>query len=115
MALLPTEAIGPLGDERAYFRQVFVWMGGGLAVTDGVAAIIGHSSAAMNALLQGSGRDIWLVCLVLELALVLGLSGLVQHMGVVEAAASFVGFAALNGLTVSVIFAAYTTDSIYST
>jgi FtsH-binding integral membrane protein len=70
-------------------------MGVGLAVTGGVAAVIGHSSAAMNALLQGSGQDIWIVCLLLELALVLGLAGLVQHMGVVEAAASFLGFATL--------------------
>ncbi len=115
MASLPTEAISPQGEERAYFRSVFAWMGAGLAVTGGVAAVIGHSATAMNALLQGTGRDIWIVCLVLELALVIGLVGLVQHMGVVEAAASFIGFAALNGLTVSVIFAAYTTASIYST
>jgi FtsH-binding integral membrane protein len=115
MAGLPTEAISPQGEERVYFRDVFAWMAGGLGVTGGVAAVIGHDATALNALLQGTGRDIWIVCLLLELALVLGLSGLVQHMGLVEAAASFLGFAALNGLTISVIFAAYTTGSIYST
>jgi uncharacterized protein len=115
MALLPTEAIAPSGAERSYFRRVFLWMGAGLAVTGGIAAGIGHSARAMNALLQGSGQVVWIVCLCLELLLVFGLSTLVQHMDVVEAGATFVAYAALNGLTLSVIFAVYTTKSIYST
>ena len=115
MAMLPTEAIAPAGEERAYFRLVFAWMGAGLAVTGGVTAAIGHSSRAMNALLQGSGQTIWIVCLVLELLLVFSLAALVQHMNVIEAGATFLGYAALNGLTLSVIFAVYTTKSIYST
>src|SRR5579862_3770720 len=115
MAMLPTEAIRPSEAEQAYFRKVFAWMGIALAVSGGIAAVIGHSQRAMNALLHGSGQDIWIVCLLLELVLVLGLVGLVQHMGVVEAAACFLAYAALNGFTISIIFAAYTTDSIYTT
>src|SRR5579862_6238804 len=102
MAMLPTEAIRPSEAEQAYFRKVFAWMGIALAVSGGIAAVIGHSQRAMNALLHGSGQDI-------------GLVGLVQHMGVVEAAACFLAYAALNGFTISIIFAAYTTDSIYTT
>jgi uncharacterized protein len=115
MAFLPTEAIAPTGAERVYFRQVFLWMGVGLAVTGVVGAAIGHSATAMNSLLQGSGQAIWIVCLVLELVLVFGLSTLVQHMNVTEAGTTFLAYAALNGLTISVIFAVYTTKSIYST
>ena len=117
MAMLPTEAIAPVGDEQVFFRQVFGWMAGGLTVSGAVAVGIGHSAAAMHArsMARAVSSVLLIVSLVIELILVFTLSGLIQHMGVVEAAGSFLAFAALNGVTVSSIFFVYTSDSIYST
>jgi FtsH-binding integral membrane protein len=56
-----------------------------------------------------------IVALILEFVLVIVLVGLVKHMSVFEAAATFLGYAALNGLTLSLLFAVYTTKSIFST
>lgn len=115
MRALPTDTIAPAGDERAYFRQVFAWMAVGLAITGGVAAAIGHSQTALHALFESNGSAVIIVLFLLELALVAGLSTLVQHMDVFEAGATFLAFAALNGVTFSLLFAAFTTKSIFST
>lgn len=112
---LATDAIAPAGDEQVFFTKVYGWMAGGLAVTGGVAVAIGSSSTALHALFEGDGRAVIIVAIILELLLVAGLVGLVQHMGVFEAATTFLAYAALNGLTLSVLFEAYTTKSIYST
>ena len=114
MRPLATEAILPLGEERSYFRKVFAWMGVGLAVTGRVAAGVGHSQRALNALLTGSGW-IFIGLILIEFALVGGLVGLVQHMDLFEAGATFLGYSALNGVTLSVIFAVFTTKSIFAT
>lgn len=90
-------------------------MGAGLAVTGIVAYLIGTSSAALHVLLSGTGAVILIASVLIELVLVAVLVGLVQHMDVTEAALTFLGYAALNGLTLSLIFAVYTTQSIFST
>jgi hypothetical protein len=114
--MLPTEAIAPATDDVAYFRAVFLWMAVGLGVTGAVAAFIGHDQHALHALFATtSGTWVFLVLLVIEFALVAGLVSLVQHMDVFAAATTFLGYAALNGVTISVIFAVYTTASIYTT
>ena len=115
MAMYPTETVAPLGEEARYFQRVFAWMGAGLAVTGGVAGAIGHSQTALHALFNGNGEALIIVLLILELVLVASLSGLVQHMSVSEAAATFLAYSALNGVTLSVLFAVYTTKSIFST
>ncbi len=115
MPQLATQAIAPTADERLYFAAVFAWMSAGLAVTGGVAYAIGRSQRLLNALFAGNARAVILVALVVEVLLVVGLVSLVQHMSVVAASAIFLAYAALNGLTISVIFAVYTTKSIFST
>jgi len=115
MRQLATDGIAPTADERAYFQGVFGWMGVGLAVTGGVSYAIGRSDRALNALFTGNGRAVIIAALVVELLLVAGLVSLVEHMDVFAAATIFLGYAALNGLTISVIFAVYTTKSIFST
>ena len=115
MRQLATDNIAPAADERAYFQGVFGWMGVGLAVTGGVSYAIGRSDRALNTLFTGNGRAVIIAAFVVELLLVAGLVSLVEHMDVFAAAAIYLGYAALNGLTISVIFAVYTTKSIFST
>jgi FtsH-binding integral membrane protein len=109
-----TDRIAPSSTETVFFSRVFGWMGLGLAVTGGVAFAIGRDQRALNALFTGKGTVIVIVAFVVEFALVAGLVGLVQHMSLFEAAAVYLGYAALNGLTISCIFAVYTTKSIFS-
>jgi len=85
----------------------------GLGVTGGVSAAIGSSSHALNVLFTGNGRAVVIVCALIELVLVAGLVSLVQRMDLFEAGAVFLAYAALNGVTISVIFAVFTTKSIF--
>ncbi len=113
--MLTSDTIAPSGAEGVFFQRVFLWMGVGLAITGVVAAAVGHSATALNALFTGDGVWLVLVAIGIEFLLVAGLVGLVQHMSLFEAGVVFIGYAALNGLTISIIFAVYTSDSIYST
>lgn len=115
MRPLATDGIAPARDERAYFAHVFGWMAAGLALTGGVADAIGHSQHALNDLVTSGGGWTFVGLIGIEFLLVAGLVGLVQHMPVFEAAAIFLAYAALNGVTISVIFAVWTTGSIYAT
>jgi uncharacterized protein len=115
MNQLATQMITSTGDERVYFRRVFAWMSGALAVTGIVAAGVGHSETAMHALLSGAGTWIFVALLVIELALVSALVGLVRHMDLFQTVATFIGYAALNGVTLSIVFALFTTKSIFAT
>ncbi len=115
MRQLAAQGIAPSRAEHSYFAHVFAWMGLALAVTGGVAAAIGHSQRALNALLTGPGGWVWIGLVLIQLFLVAALVGLVQHMDTFTAAATFIGYAALNGVTLSVIFAAFTTKSIFAT
>jgi FtsH-binding integral membrane protein len=112
---MATETIAPTGDERVYFRKVFAWMAAALAVTGAVAAAIGTSQTALHALFAHNARAVLIACALVELLLVGVLVGLVKHMDLYEAAATFLAYAALNGVTLSIIFAAFTTKSIFST
>jgi len=112
---LAAETIAPAGDERAFFRQAFAWMSGGLAVTGAVAYGLGRNADALHAFLDAGGGWLFVALLFVELLLVGGLVTLVSRMDLFETAAIFLGYAALNGLTFSVIFAEFTTKSIFST
>ena len=115
MTRLATYAIAPDTTERAYFVEVFGWMAAALAVTGGVSAAVGHDQRALNAIFGGGFPFVFLGLAAIQLLLVGGLVGLVQHMDALTAGAIFLGYAALTGVTVSVIFAVYTTKSIFAT
>lgn len=115
MRPLAAETVAPVGEATTFFHRVFAWMAVGLAVTGAIAGGIGSSSTALHALFGSKGQIVIIVALVLELVLVAVLVGLVRHMSLFEAAATFLGYAALNGLTLSLLFAIYTTKSIFST
>jgi FtsH-binding integral membrane protein len=112
---LATDGIAPVQNDSGYFTRVFAWMAAGLAVTGAVAAAVYSSGTALHAFEGSSGPIIFIILAVLELALVAGLVGLVQHMGLFEAGSTFLAYCVLNGVTFSVIFLAYTTTSIVST
>ncbi len=87
----------------ATFKIVYGWMCAGLALS-GVVAWLTASTNLWQTVLQGPGL---IGCIVVELALVLILGFTIQKMPVVLAYLMFVAYAAVNGLTLSVVFIAY--------
>ncbi len=96
--------------EQTILRNVYLWMTMGLLITAGVAW----------AVIQGgyyryiySGMT-YLFLMLGELALVMYLSRNIFRMSTGAAVASFTGYSALNGLTLSFIFLVYTKSDITS-
>lgn len=111
------EATFPLSqveiETRNFITKVYGWMCLGLTATALVAFYISQIPSAMNALFRFPLLFIGLI--ILELVLVGALAGWVHKMSPQIAALTFVGYAALNGVTLSIIFLAYTMESIAST
>ena len=72
-----------------------------LAVTGGVSAAVGHDQRALNAIFGGGFPFVFLGLVVVEVLLVGGLVGLVEHMDAPTAGAIFLAYAAITGVTVS--------------
>jgi FtsH-binding integral membrane protein len=85
-------------------------MTAGLLVTSAVAAYAASVPLILN-LIYGNSFAIWLLFLA-QIGLVIGLSAAIDRLAPGAAAALFVGYAALNGLTLSAIFLIYTYTSI---
>jgi len=95
----------------AFMRGVYGWMSAGLALT----AVVAVSVASSPAMLKLVFNPMALIVLVLaELGLVLMLSARINRMSPGAATGMFLGYSALNGLTLSGIFITYTATSIAS-
>lgn len=96
-----------------FVRSVYNWMGIGLVLTGFMAFYVSNNATIMGILL---GNPVLLIVLVVaELGLVFSISGMVNKMSAGTATSLFVIYSALNGVTLSVIFLAYTQTSIVST
>lgn len=108
--------VGPVAAaERitAFLRSVYGWMAGGLALTGAVAFLVASSPQLVRALI--SNRLLFFGLMGGELALVFYLSARVTKLAPGTAAGLFLGYSALNGVTLSLILLAYTGASIAST
>ena len=85
------------------FKLAYGWMCGGLALS-GLVAWYPAASGLWKTVLMGPG--LW-VCIIAELAFVWILSASIRKLSVGAACLMFVAYAALNGLTLSVVFIAY--------
>ncbi|HQQ76031.1 MAG TPA: Bax inhibitor-1/YccA family protein [Thermoanaerobaculia bacterium] len=97
----------------SFLARVYVWMAAGLLVTAG-AAFATLSNESLLKLVFGN-RMVFFGLMIGELALVAWLSGLVGRLSSGAAGAVFLFYSALNGLTLSVVFLAYTSASVVST
>lgn len=96
-----------------FVRSVYNWMAIGLALT-GVVALYVSNSPTITRLVFGQPM-VFFVLIIAELGLVFAISGMVHRMGAGTATSLFVLYSALNGVTLSFIFLAYTRTSIVST
>ena len=96
-----------------FFRAVYGWMCVGLAITAVVAYVIATSPALIGAL--ASNHLLFIVLFIAQLGVVFFLSARVDRIAPGTATLLFVAYAALTGVTFSVILVAYTGASIAST
>ena len=92
----------------ATFKIVYGWMCAGLALS-GVVAWFTAASGLWQTVLAGPG---FLGCVIAELALVFVLTLAINKLPVAIAYLMFAAYAAVNGLTLSVVFIAYELASV---
>ena len=100
-------------ETQRYMTRVYGWMTFALVIT-GFCAMYTASSPALVEIIFGN-RIFFYGIIILELVAVGALAGWVNSMSAFLATMVFVLYAALNGLTLSVIFLVYTEGSIATT
>lgn len=99
--------------QNTLVRQVYAWMGAGLAIT-AIMALVTLSSPQLLQAIAGN-RMIFFGLMIGQLALVFTLSGAVNRLSEFSATAIFIAYSALNGVTLSILALVYTANSIAST
>lgn len=97
--------------ERTFIRSVYAWMFAGLLLT-AAASLWVVQSDAMKVLIFGNPAMRW-VLMFAELGLVMYLSFRITKMSSGTAAATFLVFSLLNGLTLSAVFLVYPQADIF--
>jgi FtsH-binding integral membrane protein len=93
----------------AYMTRVFGWMTLALTITAITSLLV--ASSPLLGIIAGN-RILFFGLIIGELLLVGALAGMVNKMSSILATAIFVGYAILNGLTLSIIFLMYTGSDI---
>jgi len=99
--------------QRAFVLKVYGWMAAGLMLT-GIVALFTIQVPALLEILVSS-RFAFLGLFVVQLGLVVWLSARVAKMSASTATLVFLGYSAITGVTLSVIFLVYTAQSLAST
>jgi FtsH-binding integral membrane protein len=97
----------------AFISKVYAYMAGALAIT-AIAAYYTSQSEAVMAAIFGN-KILFYGLLIGELGLVVFLSARINKLSYSAAAFTFILYSVLNGLTLSFIFALFTTGSLAST
>jgi FtsH-binding integral membrane protein len=99
--------------QTGFLSRVYNWMGLGLATTAVVSLMTASSPSLLN-LIFGN-QFVFFGLIIAQLGLVMALSAAIGRMQATTATLTFFVYSALNGLTLSAIFLAYTSASIAST
>lgn len=94
----------------AFMSKVYLWMTAGITLTGMIAMHIGNDEQLLMTIL--TNQILFWGLVIAQFALVIGLGAGMKKMSAMMAIAMFLLYAALNGVTLSVIFAAYTRESI---
>lgn len=99
--------------QRSFVVRVYGWMAFALAVTAGTAWVTVSTPALVRAI--AGNQLLFFGLIIAELGLVMYLSAAIQRMSVQAATGVFIGYSALNGLTLSIVFLTFTAESLVST
>lgn len=105
--------VAPAESANDILWTTYRWMSVGLAITGLVAWLVAHSPGALSLIVEN--RFVFFGLIIAQLGLVIAFSSVAQRVSTGAAAAMFFGYAALTGLTFSVLFVVYTSSSIAST
>lgn len=100
-------------EQQKFITKVYGWMGLALLITALVSWYVVGTPAITNYLL--SNQFLFFALLIGELIMVGSLAAALHKMTSSTAALVFLGYSALNGLTLSLIFMIFTAESIAST
>ena len=103
-------AQSPILVQSNVLNQTYMWMTGGLCLTAVIALAVFQSG-----LLLTLNPIVWFGLIIAELALVFVISAAINRISPAMATSLFLAYAALNGVTLSFIFAYYTDTSITAT
>lgn len=107
----------PIGDQQhnlsVFLTKVYGWMAAALLLTAATALMVSGSQAALETIF--GNRIVFYGLLLGELGLVMYISARIGHISSSTAVFLFMVYAVLNGVTMAVIFVAYTSTSIAST
>jgi uncharacterized protein len=95
-----------------YMAKVYMWMTAGISLTGAVGMAIASNDALINMVMGNSILFFGLI--IAQLGLVIWLSAGIQKMTTLMSTAMFLLYAALNGVTLSVISMVYTQESVAS-
>lgn len=99
-------------DSSAFLTKVFGWMFLGLAITGGVAAVIGSNDALLTDITESPG--ILMGVIIGQLVLVIALIAAINRLPVGVALLMFFVYSATVGVTFAFVFELYTTESIFT-
>ncbi|MDP9188568.1 MAG: Bax inhibitor-1/YccA family protein [Actinomycetota bacterium] len=109
-ATYPTPAIAR--PDSSFMTKVFGWMFVGLAITGGVAALIGSNDQLLTDITESPAILIGVV--IFQLALVVALVAAINRLPVAIATLLFLVYSATVGITFALLFELYTTESIFT-
>jgi FtsH-binding integral membrane protein len=96
--------------EHAFLATVYAWMAAGLALTAVVALFTISSPALLEAVF--GNRVVFFALMIAEVGLVVGVSGAINRISASTATGLFLAYAALNGVTLSIVLLVYTGASL---
>jgi uncharacterized protein len=100
-------------DSSAFLRKVYAYMAGGLFATAVTATAVASSETALQLIRENP--IIFYGLIIAELGMVIAFSALLNRLSAAAAGALFFTYAIMNGVTLSLVFLAYTASSIGTT
>jgi uncharacterized protein len=99
--------------QRRFITKVYTWMTLGLLATAAASLFTLTNQPLLIAVT--TNRILFFGLLMAELLLVMGLSAAINRISPAAAGLAFFGYAALNGVTLSILFLSFTAASIFET
>jgi FtsH-binding integral membrane protein len=96
-------------DIQSIMRQVYIWMVLGMAIT----AVVAYATVNTALIDLAANPAIFLIAILIEFGVVLGIGIGFNRLSSGAATALFLGYAALNGFTLSMILLAFSTGTVF--
>src|SRR3989304_8582212 len=96
-------------DLQSIMRQVYVWMVLGMLIT----AVVAYATVNTSLIGLAANPAVFLIAIVAEFGVVLGIGFGFNRLSSGAATALFLGYAALNGFTLSLILLAFSAGTVF--